>query len=110
MNTIVEQLSEIEKASQDIVANAEEQKEALRQEMEDRKKQFDEKLHADTEKKIADMNAELNASLEQQTAKMREANQQMLDRLQQDYEKNHGLYAQEIVRRITSPHTAGEQV
>jgi len=110
MNTIVKQLSEIEEASQAIVAKAEEQKETLRQEMENKRNEFDTKLQADTEKRINDMDAEMKASLNQQTAKMREENQHMLDRLQMDYDNNHEKYAQEIVSRITAPHLTDKQV
>ncbi|MBO5461204.1 MAG: hypothetical protein J5983_05365 [Ruminococcus sp.] len=101
MNSIVKRLSEIDAAACAIAGNAEEQKQKLNQE-------YDEKYHAFNKELEASTAAEIQAirsKLEQQTTSLlneqRAASKAYITSLQKEYDEKHTEYAQAILKRIT---------
>ena len=89
MDSVIEQLAEIETTAEAIVDHAEEEKHKIEKRIQAERDQFDEELEAETQKRM-----------EQVMAEQREKNSFMLEHLQKEYDGNHELYAKEIVRRI----------
>lgn len=101
MDSIVNRLTEIEDAAAAIVHHAEEQKDVLDQEYEQKRKAFDDELE---EKTRARLNA-IREDLEKKTAAILESqsgsSETMISTLQEEYKERHTEYAHEILRRIT---------
>jgi len=100
MDSVIEQLAEIETTAEAIVDHAEEEKHKIEKRIQAERDQFDEELEAETQKKLATIKKEADERMEQVMAEQREKNSFMLEHLQKEYDGNHELYAKEIVRRI----------
>ena len=96
MDSVIEQLAEIETTAEAIVDHAEEEKHKIEKRIQAERDQFDEELEAETQKKLAAIKKEADEVM----AEQREKNSFMLEHLQKEYDGNHELYAKEIVRRI----------
>ena len=79
MDSILNKLTEIESAAVSIVQHAEAEKSILDEKYDEKRRQFDLELESETKKQI----------------------QAIQDALQKEYEENHTLYAQKILRKIT---------
>lgn len=100
MNSIIEQLSEIESAAEAIVDHAEQQKGEIEKKIQAQRDQFDRDLEEETQEKLAAIRAETEAKMNQVLGEQKEKNQFMLDHLQKEYEEKHEIYAEEILRHI----------
>ncbi len=87
MDSIVNKLTEIEDAASAIVQHAEDQKEVLNKEYENKRKAFDAELEKETQLGILD--SQSGSSTE------------FIAALEKEYEEKHTEYAHEILRRIT---------
>jgi len=90
MDAILDKLTEIENAASAIVRHAEEQKDVLGQEFDEKRKKFDEDLENKTKKEQSRV---LNSSSG--------ASEDTICSLRKEYEEKHTEYAHEILRRIT---------
>lgn len=101
MDSIVNRLTEIEDAAAAIVQHAEEQKEELDREYEQKRKAFDAKLEEKTAARIRS----IREQLEQNTSKVLDCQSGQsgaaIEALQKEYDQRHTEYAREILRRIT---------
>ena len=100
MDSVIEQLAEIETTAEAIVDHAEEEKHKIEKRIQAERDQFDEELEAETQKKLAAIKKEADERMEQVMAEQREKNSFMLEHLQKEYDGNPELDAKEIVRRI----------
>ena len=89
MDSVIEQLAEIETTAEAIVDHAEEEKHKI-----------EKRIQAESQKKLVAIKKEADERMEQVMAEQREKNSFMLEHLQKEYDGNHELYAKEIVRRI----------
>ena len=89
MDAILDKLTEIENAASAIVRHAEEQKDVLGQEFDEKRKKF-EKIREQLEKEQSRV---LNSSSG--------ASEDTICSLRKEYEEKHTEYAHEILRRIT---------
>ncbi|MDD3140016.1 MAG: hypothetical protein PHX08_13710 [Lachnospiraceae bacterium] len=101
MDSIVNKLSEIEKAAVSIVSHAEEQKKLLEEEMEAKRTKFDDELAAETQRKIATIHAALEQKMKQELEAQEAQSIANIAAYEKEYELHHEVYAQEIIKHIT---------
>ena len=101
MDSVINKLTEIEEAADAIVTHAEEEKAVLDEEYEERRKEFDKELEAKTQKKLTQIQEELEADKKRLLDGQSGANADSIRLLRQEYEENHIRYAKEILKRIT---------
>lgn len=101
MDSIVNKLTEIEDAAAAIVQHAEDQKEALNREYDEKRKLFDEELNQKTEARLS----AIRAGLEEKTSRIldsqSDSSTELIRSLEQEYRDKHTEYAHEILKRIT---------
>ena len=100
MDSVIEQLAEIETTAEAIADHAEEEKHVIEKRIQAERDQFDEKLEAETQKELVAIKKEADERMTQVLEEQRKKNSFMLEHLQKEYDGNHELYAKEIVRRI----------
>ena len=86
MESIVNRLTEIEDAATAIVQHAEDQKEALNKEYDEKRRKFDEDLEKKTSQLLDSQSGSSDA---------------VIQALQKEYSERHTEYAREILKRIT---------
>ena len=86
MDSIISKLSEVESAAELIVQHAEEQ---------------NRELAADTEKKLSEIRAGMQGSMDSELERLREESAKTINAYKREYELEHERYAQEIIKRIT---------
>ena len=96
MDAILDKLTEIENAASAIVRHAEEQKDVLGQEFDEKRKKFDEDLENKTKARLEKIREQLEK--EQSSSG---ASEDTICSLRKEYEEKHTEYAHEILRRIT---------
>ena len=101
MDSIVNKLTEIEDAASAIVQHAEDQKEVLNKEYENKRKAFDAELEKETQLRID----AIRSGLEEKTSGILDSQSgsstEFIAALEKEYEEKHTKYAHEILRRIT---------
>ncbi len=101
MESIVNKLTEIEEAASAIVAHAEDQKEALDKEYDEKRRTFDTELENKTQARLADIRRELEKNTSGILESQSGANEDTIRALEKEYAEKHTEYAHEILRRIT---------
>jgi hypothetical protein len=101
MESIVKKLSEIESAASAIVEHAEAQKEVLDHEYREKRNRFDTELEAKTSKKILEIQSDLASKTDALLKAQIGGRNDTIAALEQEYEKRHTWYAQNILKRIT---------
>ena len=101
MESIINKLTEIETAASAIVEHAESQKSVLDQEYEEKRKQFDLDLEAETEAHLQKIRAELESGTQTLLDQQAASNDTSILELQKEYETRHTFYAKEILKPIT---------
>ena len=101
MESIVNKLTEIEDAASAIVAHAEEQKEALDKEYEQKRRNFHTELEEQTQARLSSIRRELEKNTSGILESQSGASEDMIRALEKEYEEKHTEYAHEILRRIT---------
>ena len=90
MDSILNKLTEIESAAVSIVQHAEAEKSILDEKYDEKRRLFDLELEDDLQNKTSQiLSSQSDESLAQ------------INALQKEYEENHTLYAQKILRKIT---------
>ena len=72
MDSIISKLSEVESAAELIVQHAEEQKHILDEQMKEKTDKFDRELAVDTEKKLSEIRAGMQGSMDFELERLRE--------------------------------------
>lgn len=101
MDSIVNRLTEIEDAASAIVRHAEEQKESLNREYDEKRSTFDADLNQKTEERLSAIRADLEEKTSRILSTQSEFSTEMIQALQKEYEEKHTEYAREILKRIT---------
>lgn len=99
--TIISRLSHIESTAVRILESADSRKKELALEMEQKTREFDEKLAKDTQKQLDTLREKLNAKKEADLSRLREETSRDFEILELHYEKNHTVWAAEILQAIT---------
>ena len=101
MDSIVNKLTEIEDAASAIVKHAEDQKEVLNKEYEEKRRVFDEELEKQTEARLKTIRADLEEKTSHVLDIQNDSSTELIRALQKEYEERHTEYAREILKRIT---------
>ena len=100
MKSVIEKLAEIEATAQAIVEHAEVRKHDVEKEVMLMKKEFDEKLERETTEKIQEIREEREEKLNQKMEEERTKNARVIKQLKEEFDKNHTVYAKEILKNI----------
>lgn len=98
--TIISQISDIEERSQLIVDHATEQKKEYELEYKKRMNEFDMKLQEETTQKVIMIRNKLKDEVADALTKQREQTNQHLLSLQEEYEHNHEVLANDILQSL----------
>lgn len=101
MESIVEKLAEIEKTAESIVEHAQARKTEVEREIQAKRDDFDRELDAYTKAELEKIRTQAEAQMDQALEEQRIQNRSEIERLNKEYEKNHTLYAREILKKIT---------
>lgn len=100
MNSIVNQLSEIENAAAAILEHAEAQKAVLEEDMKKKQAMFDAALEADTKQRLKEISEKLESQKTEELKKLKEENERILAAFNREYETKHEDYARKILKHI----------
>ena len=100
MNAIISQLSNIEGTAVRILESADRQKKELSLEMEKRTEEYDAGIAENTKKQLDALKEKLNTQKEKELSRLREETANALNVLETDFEKNHTVWAMEILHSI----------
>lgn len=101
MDSILNKLTEIESAAVSIVQHAEAEKSILDEKYDEKRRQFDLELESETKKQIQAIQDDLQKKTSQILSSQSDESLAQIKALQKEYEENHTLYAQKILRKIT---------
>ena len=101
MDSILNTLTEIESAAVSIVQHAEAEKSILDEKYDEKRRQFDLELEAETKKQIQAIQDDLQKKTSLILSSQSDESLAQIHALQKEYEENHTLYAQKILRKIT---------
>ena len=101
MESIVEKLAEIEKTAESIVEHAQARKTEVEREIQAKRDDFDRELDAYTKAELEKIRTQAEAQMDQVLEEQRIQNRSEIERLNEEYEKNHTRYAREILKKIT---------
>ncbi|HCD45512.1 MAG TPA: ATPase [Lachnoclostridium sp.] len=96
MDTVIERISEIESAAASIMNDANERKKAFAKDMEEQTAAFDLQLEAETSKKIKELQAGMEISMNNRLKKQRSDSEKVLEAVEQRYEDHHTQYVEEL--------------
>ena len=101
MDSILNKLTEIESAAVSIVQHAEAEKSILDEKYDEKRRQCDLELEAETKKQIQAIQDDLQKKTSLILSSQSDESLAQINALQKEYEENHTLYAQKILRKIT---------
>lgn len=100
MNSVIEKLAEVETTAEAIVEHARQQKGEIEKQIQEERNQFDHDLEQETQEKLEKIKAKSQLEVEKVLDRERKKNQTAIDDLKREYEENHDIYAEEIVRHM----------
>lgn len=100
MEDIISKLAEIETAASHIMDDVAQQKKALAAEYDLAIQEFDRSIEKNIEQKTAQIRHELEIQMEKKLAAQKEDTEQVLQRMEENYDQRHTQLAQEIYNRI----------
>lgn len=100
MEDIISKLAEIETAASHIMDNVSEQKKVLANEYDSAVREFDRSIEENIEAKTAQIRRELEVQMEEKLAAQKAHTEQILQKMEANYNQRHTELAQEIYTRI----------
>ena len=100
VDEVISRLAEIEDTANRMNDAVEVRKKEISAEMEARTKDFDEALSADTNKKLEELQNRLMNEKEEALAGLEEETGQLLEKLQQKYDKEHGKLSDRLLNEM----------
>ena len=100
MNSVIEKLAEVETTAEAIVEHARQQKGEIEKKIQAERDQFDHDLEKETQEKLEKIKARSQMEVEKVMDREWKKNQTAIDDLKREYEENHDIYAEEIVRHM----------
>lgn len=100
MSAVIEELSRIENEALDIINDIESRQKSFAVEVEEKKVDFDKELNEKTDKKLELIGLELKKMQENDLKFLKKEAQESLLKLESSYQKNHSLWAQEVLDSI----------
>lgn len=100
METVIQRLSEIERAAIGLETMAAEQKKEIAAEYEQKTKDFDQMMETQTEEKLRKLNEKLEKEAQEELFAMRKKTEQILADMEQEYSQNHRKLAGKLLKQI----------
>lgn len=100
MDKIIDRLSDIEKAAGAVMDDAGARKKALAKEMEEKTAAFDRELEQKTAERILGIQKQMEQEMQEELDKQAADARVMIDRLEENYEKQHEMYAESLFRSM----------
>ena len=100
MEDIIKQLSHIEEKAVGIMKAADQQKKEIAYEMEQKTKELDRQIAADTQKRLQKMQEQLNMQKNEELKKLEAANLESQTILNQKFQQNHTKWANELLQEL----------
>ena len=100
MEDIIKQLSHIEEKAVGIMKAADQQKKEIAYEMEQKTKELDRQIAADTQNRLQKMQEQLNMQKNEELKKLEAANLESQTILNQKFQQNHTKWANELLQEL----------
>ena len=100
MDTVINRLSDIEKAAVSVMDGASERKKQMAREMEEKTAAFDRELEQKTAARISCIQKQMEQEMQEELDKQAADARGMIARLEETYEKQHKLYAESLFRSM----------
>lgn len=100
MSEVIEELSKIETEALEIINDIETRQKSFALEVEAKKNEFDKELNEKTDKKLEVIGLELERMQENDLKFLKKEAQENLLKLESSYQKNHSLWAKEVLDSI----------
>lgn len=100
MDTVINRLSDIEKAAVSVMDGAGERKKQMAREMEKKTAAFDARLEKETQDRISKIRGKMEEELQQELRQQKEDAKAMMARLEEAYEARHEEYAQALFENM----------
>lgn len=101
MNQVIKELYDIETQARETMENAGMSKQKMQEEKKRQLEEINVGLAAELEGRMTTLQAQLEEQVKEDIRRLVANNQQQMEKLNETYQDNLSLYAQEIVRKIT---------
>jgi len=102
MNQIIQRLSEVETAATSIIEEAGAKKKQMAKDQDARIAAFEKQVHDETEKKISEQQAVLEAKIEEELKAQKEELEKQLAHMDRIYEESHSAIAKQLLAKIAA--------
>ncbi len=102
MNQIIQRLSEVETAASSIIEEAGAKKKQMAKDQDARIAAFEKQVHEETEKKISEQQAVLEAKIEEELKAQKEELEKQLAHMDRIYEESHSAIAKQLLAKIAA--------
>ena len=102
MNQIIQRLSEVETAATSIIEEAGAKKKQMAKDQDARIAAFEKQVHDETEKKISEQQAVLEAQIEEELKAQKEELEKQLAHMDRIYEESHSAIAKQLLAKIAA--------
>ena len=100
MDTVINRLSDIEKAAVSVMDGASERKKQMAREMEEKTAAFDAQLEKENQDRISQIRSKMEEELQQELRQQSEDAKATMKRLEATYENRHEEYAQALFKNM----------
>ena len=100
MDTVINRLSDIEKAAVSVMDGAGERKKQMAREMEEKTAAFDAQLEKENQDRISQIRSKMEEELQQELRQQSEDAKATMKRLEDTYENRHEEYAQALFKNM----------
>ena len=100
MDTVIDRVSDIEKAAGSVMDDAGVRKKALAKEMEEKTAAFDQELERKTAERISQIQEQMEREMQEELDKQASDAKAAIARLEETYEKHHKAYAQTLFQNM----------
>ena len=102
MNQIIQRLSEVETAATSIIEEAGAKKKQMAKDQDARIAAFEKQVHEETEKKISEQQALLEAQIDEELKAQKEELEKQLAHMDRIYEESHSAIAKQLLAKIAA--------
>ncbi len=100
MNEVIQKMSEIEISAQQIMNEAEQQKQDLIEEYKNKTVKYDQDKEKEIAEQISQIKENLEADVKSQLSGLQQQTEDDMNAIEEDFERNHEQMAQQIFQRI----------
>lgn len=100
MDSVIKQISEIEKSAAAVMDAAAARKKAFAAEMEEKTRQFDQTAEEETEKKVQSLRGEMEERMKSELAEQKTQAEKQLAQMQENYALHHESYVKKLFEEL----------